>query len=149
MSEPVQKDLLTNRWRKVQAPGPSEVQLQISVVQHLRWRCREGVTYLHVPNGELRDKRTAAKLKAMGVLPGVADLILIWGELISTPYLEVTPRLLFLELKVRGGKLSPEQSEFRDVMRKCGAAFEIADNIDDAIAILDRYGILKRPEVVA
>jgi hypothetical protein len=149
MRAPLQKDLLTKRWRTVRALEPSELQLQISVVRHLQWRCREGVIWFAVPNGELRDKRTGAKLKAMGVRPGVADLIFIWGELISTPRLEVTPQLLFLELKARGGRLSPPQIEFRDIMRKCGAPFEVADNIDDAIALLDRYGILKRPGVVA
>ena len=30
----------------------------------------------HVPNGEKRDKATAAKLKRMGVKPGVCDIVL-------------------------------------------------------------------------
>src|ERR1041385_8805282 len=37
-----------------------------------------------IPNGELRDKRTAAKLERMGVRPGVSDLFLSVPR-ISTP----------------------------------------------------------------
>lgn len=140
----LQRNLFTKRYRKVRAaPEPSELQLHIAVVEHLRWRCREGVTYWHTSNGEIRDKRTAAKLKAMGVKPGVADLIFIWGDLVSAPNLIIMPRLLFLELKARSRKLSPEQREFRDAMHKCGAAFEVVDNVDEALATLKRFGILR------
>ena len=40
----------------------------------LRWCVRPDVIFRHYPAGEHRDPRTAAKLKAMGVLAGSADL---------------------------------------------------------------------------
>jgi hypothetical protein len=128
-----QKDLMTGRWRKIRGPNPLEYQLQISVIQQIRWRCRRrDVTCFHSPNGEVRDKRTAAKLKAMGVLPGVSDLIILFGW-----------QVLFLELKSRGRKLTDEQKWFaKQVVDVHGHCFESADNIDDAVLILQRYQII-------
>ena len=51
-----------------------------------------------IPNGGLRSKTTAAKLKREGVLKGIPDLMVV--EL-----------GLFIELKAVGGKLSPEQKK--------------------------------------
>src|SRR5262245_9035360 len=80
-----------------------EMQMQIDLV-HLLHRClRPDVIMRHVPNGELRDKRTASKLKAMGVLPGSADL-----EFFFKRYWEDSEgshtafAALFLELKLPG-----------------------------------------------
>lgn len=131
-----QKDLFTRRWRKVQRLDPSELQIQISLIENLKIRCRPGVTYFHVANGEERDPRVAAKLKAMGVLPGVADLVFVWFD--------DGLKLLFLELKRRRAKLGPEQVAFADRMRAAGAIYDTADNIDAALDILRRHGILKR-----
>jgi DNA topoisomerase IB len=132
-----QKDLLTNRWRKVRAPDPLEVQVQIALIQHLHWRARRGVVYFHCPNGELRDKKSAAKLRAMGVLPGVSDLVFVWiddeGQLHN----------LYLELKARGRKPTPEQVAFADAIRDAGAEYDFADNLDDALRLLDARGLLR------
>ena len=135
MSEPQQKDLLTNRWRKVQAPVPLEHQLQIALIQHLKYRARPGVIYFHVPNGELRDKRAAAKLKAMGVLPGVADLVFVWDD--------DGLRNLYLELKAKGRRQTLEQITFAEVIALAGASYRCTDNLDDALAILKSFNLLK------
>jgi hypothetical protein len=102
--------------------------------------------YFHCPNGELRDKATAAKLKAMGVRPGVADLIFIWGELVAVPNLMILPRVLFLELKRRGEKQSPTQKLFEAECKRVGCDYAVADNIDDAVSILQHFHILPRPK---
>lgn len=139
MSGPQQKDMFSKRWRQVRAPEPSELQLHISLIEHLKYRALPHVTYWHVPNGELRDKAAAAKLNAMGVLPGVADLVFVWCE----PPRDGLLRNLYLELKARGRMMSPEQNVFADRMVDVGAYYACADNIDDALAILERHGILK------
>jgi hypothetical protein len=137
MTEPQQKDLLTNRWRKVRAPDPKEHQIQISLVSQLQWRkLRAGVIFFHIPNGELRDPIIGAKLKAMGVRPGVADLIFLWATGIVT-------RVLFLELKRKGEGLSDVQRVFRDEVRTIHCYFECADNIDDALKSLAEYKLLR------
>lgn len=137
-----QKHILTRRWRKVHANEPSEFQIQIALIARLRLQARRDCIYYHVPNGGWRDRREAAKLKAMGVLPGVADLVFIWPGTMVTPRIMVTPRVLFLELKARGRNLTVEQLHFRERARLAGADFETADTIDDAVGILKSYGIL-------
>lgn len=136
MTIPQQKDIFTKRWRRVQALDPKESQIQISLIAELKIRIRPGVMYFHVPNGEERNKAIAAKLKAMGTLPGVADLIFIW----------MTDRIhiLFLELKRRDKKLSPDQYGFCLKIREAGAIYDMADSVAGAIDILQRHGLLRR-----
>jgi len=140
MSDVVQRDLFTKRWRKVRAPEPSEFQFQASLVKQWQYLRRAGVIMFAVPNGELRDKRAAAKLKAMGVLPGVADLIFLWAT-------GTTVRVLFLELKAKGRGLSDAQRWFRDNVRMIRCYFEVADNIDEALKILRKYHLLRGTNV--
>lgn len=138
-----QKDLLTKRWRKIRAPEPTEFQLQSAVMKQFAWRKRDGVTGWHCPNGGLRNPIAAAKLKAMGTLPGVADLQFIWGELVAAPSLIVLPRVLFLELKRKGGRQAPAQKAFAVAVTKAGCCYEVADSVDAAMAVLERHGLLR------
>ena len=93
---------LKNNQRKSSGPGdrpqPNELQIHMSVAAHLRARARPGVWWSHFPAGELRDERTAHKLKQMGTKPGVPDVLLL-----------ISGRLYGLELKRHDGRLSPEQ----------------------------------------
>jgi hypothetical protein len=141
-----QKDLFTRRWRKVPVREPLEDQIQKALIKHLQLRCRPDVIYWHTPNGGLRFKITAALLKATGVIPGVPDLIFIWPQLVSVVSIaevQTMPRVLGLELKSRKGKLTSHQNAFAARMRRAGAAYETANNIDDALAILEQYGIIR------
>jgi hypothetical protein len=144
----------------VRAREPSEVQLQISLAQRLCWQCRPGVIWFHCPNGELRDKVAAAKLKAMGVRAGVADLIFIWAATRDLPLSlrrrklrvgdgivlrEQFIKVLFLELKSRTGRQSPEQRQFQTDCGAIGCHYALADNIDQAVELLQQHEILPRP----
>jgi hypothetical protein len=133
-----QRDMFTKRWRKVRAPDPSELQIHISLIARLGIMAMPGCVYFHVPNGELRDKRAAAKLKAMGELPGVADLQFIYNDTRGQL------RILFLELKARGRHATPLQLEFERRVRALGCTYEIASSIDNACQILEKYGVLRR-----
>jgi hypothetical protein len=152
-----QRDLFTRRWRTVRALEPSELQLQISLVEWCRWKLRPDVLMWHTPNGEERDKRTAARLKAMGVLPGVADLQFLWREEVSRPPDAVgqsanvaapggrfRTRVLFLELKAPGRKPSAEQCGFALAVRCIGANYHIVDNIDEGIRIIESYSLTRK-----
>jgi hypothetical protein len=131
-----QKDLFTRRWRKVRGVDPREHAMQIALVQHLRYRARCNVVYAHCPNGEQRNPRTGAKLKAMGVLPGFADLMLFWPQ-------DGKLQALFLELKVRGGRMSPEQEHFAAAIRSTGAHYHCVDSMDAALGLLKAFDLLK------
>jgi len=132
-----QKDLLTDRWRSVPIATPKEVELQVQLVSMLRWCLRPDVIFFHCPNGGLREnKREAAKLRAMRVLPGVSDLMFFWRSVNSF-------RALFLELKRLGGRLTTEQAAFGLAMRTLGADFEVASSIDEAIMAVGMRGLIR------
>jgi hypothetical protein len=138
-----QKHLFTGRWRNVRMPVPKEHQLQIDFVALMKWALRPDVMMFHVPNGELRDKVAAAKLKAMGVLPGVSDLVFMWEQpRIGCPDTRHF-RALFLELKRSGGKLTAEQAAFGLAMRSMGADFAFVSSIDEAVEAVKLRGLLR------
>ena len=74
----------------------------------------------------------AAIFKSLGVRAGAPDLLIVR-----------TGQALFLELKAPGRKLSPAQTECHDALRRAGATVETADNIDAAIAFLNRIGAMR------
>jgi hypothetical protein len=131
-----QRDLFTRRYRSVAPPDPSELQIHISIVKRLRLQCRPDVLWFHVPNGEIRDLRTAAKLKAMGVMPGVSDLLFFWLALDRI-------NVLFLELKAPKKKPSDAQNHFGDFAKRIRCFYDWADNIDDAWHIIEWHGLVK------
>lgn len=112
---------------------PSELEVHLAVVEHLRHRARPGVVWWHTPNGEHRDPRTAAKLKRMGVLAGVPDLLLL-----------TQGRLYALELKSGGGCSSAAQSAVLSLLRGSGAHCVVAWGVNEALAALEAWGLLTR-----
>lgn len=111
--------------------GP-EACLQMAVVQHLMLSAPKGTIWFHPANEGKRSVVEGAHLKRMGMLPGVGDLcIILPGQ-----------RPLFLELKARGERQSDDQIAFQDLCRRNGSAYEVADNIDDALRALQRWGVL-------
>lgn len=143
-----QKDLLTKRYRRVKGREPTEDQIQAGVVAHVKLLAnRPNVVVYHVPNGGYRWETTGARLKAMGVRPGVADLVFHWsaGGVVDTYIGRELPaaHVLYLELKSRRGKQSDAQSEFQREAESAGAIYEIANDLDQALEILKGYGILK------
>src|SRR4051812_27732994 len=78
-----------------------EEALHRAVVDLLRiYENRGLLAFCHVGNGEWRHKATGGRLKAMGVRPGVPDL-LVWAD---------GGRCFGIELKASAGKLSPAQT---------------------------------------
>ena len=132
-----QKDLLTGRWRKLVEPQKEVTSLHIPLVAMLRWCLRPDVIWRHYPAGELRDKRTAAKLKAMGVLAGSADLEFFYRNATGAPC------LLFLELKLPRRKPSEAQDAFALAVKLLGAEYEVACTIDEAIGVIGKRGLIR------
>jgi len=132
-----QRDLFTRRWRNVRISAPKEHELQIQIVQVLQLVLRQNVVCFHCPNGELRNKAAAAKLRAMGVKRGVSDLAFFWAD----PAKRF--RALFLEIKRPGGKLTTEQAAFGLMMRTLGADFDVAYSIDEAIEAVGTRGLIE------
>jgi hypothetical protein len=136
-----QRDLFSRRYRTVMASRVRESALQIQLVSMLRWCLRPDVLFWHTPNGELRDLRTAAKVKAMGALPGVSDLQFHWCEVD-----ELGRKLrcvLHLELKADRGRQTEAQAGFALAVRLLGDEYHIARNIDEALELLRERGLLR------
>lgn len=118
--------------RRHRAAGMSELQVHLAVVGHLRMRANRGVLFLHYPAGEVREERTAAKLKAMGTRAGVPDLLL---TIDGRPY--------GLEIKTIDGRLSATQREMQREMQDAGWIIATAHGVDSAVAILMAWGAIK------
>jgi hypothetical protein len=108
-----------------------EQAIHLAVCEHPRLRAKPDVLWLHVGNGERRDKITGAKLKRMGVLPGASDFLL-WHHGNS----------FALELKAWGGRLSEAQLEFLARFNDAGGHTAIAEGLDRALACLEAWGLL-------
>jgi hypothetical protein len=135
-----QRDLFTRRWRTAW-DQQKEVTFHIQLVSMLRHCIRPDVIWRHVPNGEHRERRTAAKLKAMGVLPGSADLEFHWCELDGLN--RKRRRVLHLELKADKGRLSDTQATFALAVKLLGDEYHIVRSIDEAVKIVGELGLIR------
>lgn len=90
----------------------------------------------HSPNEGNRGGRKGAidgaRRKAMGVLPGFFDFIVIVGQ--ST---------YFIEVKASGGSLHKSQREFRDKLDYNGVPWAVCRSVDDAEAFLQQEGLVR------
>lgn len=87
-----------------------------------------------IPNGGLRAKATAARMKAEGVTSGVADLCL--------PVKRGPNGALWIEMKTRSGRVSPEQREWLRRVGLAGQATAVCYDFDEARqTICDYLGI--------
>ena len=112
-----------------------EARLQKCLLQHLKLRGVPGLLYFHPANEGRRSAIAGANLKAMGMLPGVADLVLCHEG-----------RAYFLEVKAKGQKLSGAQTAFDVAASEADCPYEWADNIDAALMILNHWGLLRRAQ---
>ena len=110
----------------------AEQDTHLAVVHLLRSSARHNIVWFHVANGEARDAITGAKLKRMGVIPGVPDFILI-----------VDGKTYGLEIKSNKGSLSAPQKVFREAMENAGGFYRVAKSVDAAIVILSGIGALR------
>lgn len=104
-----------------------------AVVSHLNMRAEPRVFFWHTPNEGKRGWVNAAALKAMGMIAGVPDLLILHQG-----------RIHALELKAPGGRLTPSQRLVMERMRDCGASVAAAFSLDEALVTLECWGILKR-----
>ena len=110
----------------------TEQQLHLAVVEHLRWRAVPDCFAFHVPNGGYRRPVEAAVFKAMGVVAGVPDLLLLREG-----------RLRGMELKRRTGRLTAVQIAVHDAMRRAGAEVVTCYDVDEALDQLRDWKLLR------
>jgi hypothetical protein len=115
---------------------PLEHEDQCALVQwwaleHRRWNLPEFALFA-VPNGGVRNIRTARRLKAEGVRRGVPDLIL------AAPRGPFHGAYVELKRETRG-EVTPVQAAFGSYLRQAGYAYTIARGFDEAQAWIRRY----------
>ena len=115
------------------ATPSSEHQLQSTLCQYLALALRPDCYFFAVPNGGARHIRVAVRLKEEGGKRGIPDLIFLMPH----------GRTAFLEMKIKGGKLSTDQKAFRDMARSLGFEWGMAKTLDQAIEFLASVGALR------
>jgi len=110
----------------------SEQAIQHAVCQHLRQRSASGLVWFHVPNGGRRSPVEAAIFNGLGVCAGVSDLIMLRDG-----------RAFALELKTERGRPTAAQMQFISEFRSAGGEASIANGLDEALGILETWGLLR------
>jgi hypothetical protein len=110
-----------------------ELQLHLAVVRLLEityadTRC----DWTHFPAGEVRNAKTGAKLKRMGLKAGWGDFIFVLPGGIHAE----------LEIKVEQGRVTPSQVAHGRHICALGAKYEVAYSVLGAMQILKSWGVI-------
>lgn len=91
-----------------------------------------------IPNGEKRSPKTGAKLKRLGVKPGIPDLHL---PIASQGY-----HTLYIEMKKKNGRVSDDQKIQIQILRNEGHRVEVCWSKEEAVVVIcDYLGISNAP----
>jgi len=89
----------------------------------------------HVPNGGLRSKATAGKMKALGVKAGIPDIMIPVGNGLSIG--------LAIEFKAAKGRVKDNQAEVHRALQDAGWVVEVCRTAGEAITAASRYFLKK------
>ena len=109
-----------------------EDRLQKSIVDWLRLCVPHSVVFA-VPNEGRRSFAQQARHKALGMLAGVTDLVLVTGQ-----------GVFFIEVKGPKGRVSPEQDDFMGWCRSLGHGTAVVRSLDDVRLALKAWGVATR-----
>ena len=85
------------------------------------------ILHFAVPNGGLRNIKTASYLKAEGTLAGVSDIVILLPN-----------RAIFVEVKTDKGSQQESQKDFQKRVETLGFEYLIWRSVDDAIMWCER-----------
>lgn len=107
-----------------------EQAIQRSCVDFLRQCAPEGLGYTAINPVPAKSKAVAGISKAMGLIPGIPDILLVWKG-----------RAIFVEVKADGGRLSPAQRDCQAGLMLAGALVHTVKSLDEFIDFLGAAGI--------
>lgn len=107
----------------------TEDQIQTEVAAWLDTNLPADWLWYHPPNGGFRKKTTANRFKAMGLKPGIPDVVILRAD--GSP--------VYIELKSFGGILSPSQCRFRDWCKAAGSPYYVARSVGEVTLILKEF----------
>lgn len=109
-----------------------EYRLHCMVADLLRLCQAPGVYWSTVPMGELRTKKTAARIKRLGARPGFGDI-----------FVQVGGQAYMLELKVPPNKQTENQISTERDFTGAGGIYRVANSFDEAKEILTAWGAIR------
>lgn len=115
-----------------------EEALQITVVHYLHHALDGCATYFHCPNGGKRSPAEAARFKAMGVISGVPDIIVIDSG-----------RCIAIELKAGKGTLTANQKRYHRLLGLARVPVYVCRSLDEVIVALERCGVPLKARLAA
>ena len=104
-----------------------ESQLQQMCVRYFRYVYPQYVIYA-TPNGGSRNPVEAKRLKAEGVLAGVADLTVLLPN----------GRIIYIEMKVKGNRQTDNQKDFQQKAEALGYKYYVCYSFDEFKAIIEK-----------
>lgn len=107
---------------------------------NLQWPQYRGLLFA-VPNGGARNLVTAAKLKAEGVTPGVADLLLLVPRAFKANDNDEWYIIfgLCIEMKTKKGYQSPAQKEWQKKVEGEGYRYAVCRSLDEFMNTINDY----------
>ena len=96
-----------------------EEALQRTVAEYLDRALPEDAVWFHCPNGGARTKAEAGVFKALGVKPGIPDILILWRG-----------SLYCIELKPPRRSLSESQKTMRALLVTAGARYAMARTVE-------------------
>ena len=114
----------------------AESELQRSVHRYLQMALPSDAVHFAVPNGLMRSRKARARAVGEGILAGVPDLAVCWRG-----------RTIFIELKAKGGSLSPAQRDMHNRLVFCGFEVVVCRSLECVCNSLAELGIPLRGRV--
>lgn len=112
-----------------------EVTLHRAVAAYLRLALRPPVLWTCFPAGG-GGKARGGQLKAMGLMPGWPDILVLHNPMDGLGHFGAGPRVVGIELKSAKGVQSAEQKNVQAAFKSCRAAYAIARRVEDVEVIL-------------
>lgn len=104
--------------------------LHINVVRFLRVALPPEAVLWHTPNGGLRSKREAAKLKAFGTLAGMPDLFILYAGTLHG-----------IELKAPKGVVQASQKDAAYLLFRAGCTTHVCRSVEEVETALKLNGV--------
>lgn len=129
------------RWpaNRARTRRTEEADLHRDVVRFLRAALPPDWRFFHPPNGGKRDPREAARFVAMGVSPGVPDLIVLGPD----------RAVVAVELKAAKGRETPAQIGWLDHFVACGWRADACRSVAEVEALLSMAGVPLKARIAA
>ena len=111
----------------------NEAALHLAVIDAARLMLRREVIWWHTPNGGFRNAREAGKLRRMGTLAGMPDLLFLRAG-----------ALCGIELKGPKGRISPAQKATIAALTEAGAQIAVCRDMGEVIAAWRKWNLCAR-----